>query len=591
MLSLVARAAGMRDLSTASFCAELGLSYKKLLVHDPAQISRLVELLGLDQETREEVQSWSLVPLPGVKTRFRNETYVSRTLMKPVVRGCPACLRDNVTNTSLPPAGQMVMQGQWQVKYVHKCLIHKKELVPLWEVRHPRHRFDHAARLKDLSDDILNGRLSQCDTPITDYDIWLDERLDYGKDSTWLANHDTEIAANFCTLLGVELKRVAATPKLKNTEASLVGFNVAKQGPEEILSTLKFLASAADGPQDRPKKAFGALYTWLSQYGIADHRWDAFRDLMREVILGTWAIPEGEVVLGNVLQARQLHSIDSAAREIGRSNKVTREILTHKKLISADDTRTDTRLTFDAKCAAPVLSMAKRLVMNKQMMKHLGATPSQFETLTKQRVLVPALPTTISKLHWDTADADALLKTLLANPMPVNFDDSTWVTFGVAAGRARVVLNQAIKAVDEGTLRVGTRAGKFGYAAIVVKQSEMDALRPEKPQYPTLVQFGLTVGLKEDGALQALFEAGKIQTTSYFNPETLKTGIYCNDEDQAAFHAQFTTLKLLSKLCQKDNRSLARELRSLGVTGVEIGNRVLTKVFWKKDIERVIRLD
>ena len=55
------------------------------------------------------------------QARFRNETYVSRALINPVIRGCPSCLRGDVTSELMPPQGQMAMQGHWQLRYVEVC--------------------------------------------------------------------------------------------------------------------------------------------------------------------------------------------------------------------------------------------------------------------------------------------------------------------------------------------------------------------------------------------------------------------------------------------------------------------------------------
>ena len=94
-----------------------GMSSKELISHDEKLVENVAELLGLQAHILEEVRSWSPQALPGVQTLFRGETYVSRDLISPTVRGCPSCLRGDVTSDQIQPEGQMVMQGHWQLRY------------------------------------------------------------------------------------------------------------------------------------------------------------------------------------------------------------------------------------------------------------------------------------------------------------------------------------------------------------------------------------------------------------------------------------------------------------------------------------------
>lgn len=94
----------------------------------------------------------------------------------------------------------------------------------------------------------------------------------------------------------------------------------------------------------------------------------------------------------------------------------------------------------------------------------------------------------------------------------------------------------------------------------------MEKLRGERPDLTTLGAFAREVGLHKKGAMTALFDAGHIRATELFNPATRRPGLYVTDLDIAAFHAKFTTLKLLSMRKKMDGRVLARRLRDAGVS-------------------------
>lgn len=541
------------------------MSSKELISHDEKLVENVAELLGLQAHILEEVRSWSPQALPGVQTLFRGETCVSRDLISPTVRGCPSCLRGDVTSDQIQPEGQMVMQGHWQLRYTEMCLHHSQPLVPLWKVANLWSRYDFATRLRKIADDIMSDRLYPPIQPISPYDFWLGERLSTGSDVTWLSTQATDTAATFCRLLGAELIRVMPDVESIEEPARAVGFDVARSGPEAIRQALRNLSSAASGPHDGTRVAFGHLYRWLAHDAADDPRCDAYRELLREVILETWAIPAGEVVLGKPLLARRLHSVASASEKIGRSKKVARQILENEGIIDSDDSRPDTRLTFDAIHAGPTLKKAQRLVMAKGMAKRLGASSGQFDVLVRQSVFTPALPVGVSKYHWDIADVDALLASLTANAALVDDDDRDWVPLGIAAGRARIDVSVAIDAVRTRQIAVGFRKGKIGYTAICVQQTELDELSLDRPDCTTLSEFGTEIGLQKSGAILALYEAGHMRATGLYNPKTRRTGLYVTDEDRQLFHARFTTLKLLSSVAEMGGHSLGRKLTAFGV--------------------------
>ena len=55
------------------------------------------------------------------------------------------------------------------------------------------------------------------------------------------------------------------------------------------------------------RRAFGHLYRWLAHDAASDQRCDPYRDLMREVILETFEVPAGEIILGKENTQRRLH--------------------------------------------------------------------------------------------------------------------------------------------------------------------------------------------------------------------------------------------------------------------------------------------
>ncbi|MFG6532990.1 TniQ family protein [Sulfitobacter sp. 1A16787] len=586
IVSFVSRAAGMRGLSLSGFCNELGLSIKKLIKLDDRQIEAIAEIFDLPDQALHELLSWSPQHTPGVQVCFRGEEFVSRALINPVVRGCPTCLREDLKSCHAAPQSKMVMRGDWQLRYVEVCLRHGQPLVPLWEIASPLARYDFATHLHSIAEDIVAGGFDRPCQPVTSYDQWLDDRLSSSTDPTWLATQPTDTAARFCQLLGAEMVQAMLNEPGGGLPARALGFDCARAGPDALTQILLELASKAEGTQFSPRRAFGRLYRWLAHDMANDTRCDPYRDILREVIFQTWAVPADEPILGKSLSTPRLYSVLTAADELGRSANTTRRMLEHLGVVDPEDNRPDARLTFDAKLAQPAFARARRLVVAKKMRQRLGVSLGQFEILVDKKVLEPAVPQSVSKLQWDIADADALLGGLTKDAVTVKGPEADWLPLGVAAGRARVDIAHAINAAREGVIKVAQKDGLVGYAAIYVRQSDMNKLREKRPDHRSLGAFAREIGLHNSGALTALFNAGHLRATELFNPLTHRNGLYVTDADIAAFHAKFTTPKLLSIRENMDSRLIARKLRNAGISRFAPDSQNFGPVYLVDDVQK-----
>ena len=587
----MSRAAGMRSLSLSGFCNELGLSLKKLIKFDDRQTKAIAKIFDLPGQEIQEMMSWTPQPTAGVQVCFRGEEFVSRALINPVVRGCPACLREDLKSCPAAPQSQMVMRGDWQVRYVEVCLRHGQPLVPLWKIASPLARYDFATHLHSIADEVMSGGLDRPRHQISSYDQWLDDRLSSGADPTWLATQPTDTAARFCQLLGGEMVRAKLGGTDDGRPARALGFDCARAGPDGLSQILLELASTAEGTQFSPKRAFGRLYRWLAHDMANDTRCDPYRDILREIIFQTWAVPADEPILGKSLSAPRLYSVLTAADELGRSAKTTRRMLEHFGIVDPEDNRPDARLTFLAKLAQPAFARARRLVVAKSMRQQLGVSVGQFEIFVDKKVLEPVVPQSVLKLQWDIADADALLGDLTKDAVAVKGTDADWLPLGVAAARARVDIAHAIGAAREGVIKVALKDGLVGYAAICVRQSDINKLQEKPPELRSLGAFAKEIGLHNSGALTALFNAGHIKATELFNPLTHRNGLYVSDADISAFHAKFTTPKLLSIREKMDSRLIARKLRNAGISRFAPGGRNFGPVYLADDVKKACSVD
>jgi hypothetical protein len=166
------------------------------------------------------------------------------------------------------------------------------------------------------------------------------------------------------------------------------GFDVARYGDFAIKDALDHVAAAAIGPLDEPKKAFGALYMGLREYANEDG-FAPYKAILRTCILDHWPIAPGEVVLGEVVSERRLHSLVTASKEIGVGAAVIEHFLVEAGALPEQDERPPNRQVFDAQKHAGLLAEIPTLVGPIAMREAMGATLKELIALEKEGVLVP----------------------------------------------------------------------------------------------------------------------------------------------------------------------------------------------------------
>ena len=225
---------------------------------------------ALDSEALQTLVSWTGKQVGDSRTECRGEIFPSKAVRNPVMRGCPVCLREDALNNRKNPAIVMVIRGDWLLREVGICCRHHSPLIPLWENIRPAERFDSAGHLRDLAPRIIAGEFDRPLRAPSAYDLWLDQRLETGEDSSWLAEHDLFVATTICGLLGGVLLRELTSeptePAERQSAAQAAGFEVLARGEAAFGAALKELADGTEGSQIAPQRAFGKLYDALSTY-------------------------------------------------------------------------------------------------------------------------------------------------------------------------------------------------------------------------------------------------------------------------------------------------------------------------------------
>jgi hypothetical protein len=120
----------MNGVSAKGFSKDMCFSLKRIILLESTAIERLADYGGLSAKQLQELIFWTGQSIGDVRMSFRGETFVSRALRNPVIRGCPICLREDAQAGGDKPLKFMAMGGDWQLREVNICVRHSHPLIP-----------------------------------------------------------------------------------------------------------------------------------------------------------------------------------------------------------------------------------------------------------------------------------------------------------------------------------------------------------------------------------------------------------------------------------------------------------------------------
>ncbi|WP_338092661.1 TniQ family protein [Salipiger mangrovisoli] len=586
--SFVSRIAALNGVGAAGFCADMGLSFSRII---EGKVEDLLGLATLCRIDADDLKSWSPLYLGNREHSFRGHRLHAKAIKESTVRGCPICLREDAETSTDAPERAMYVRGDWLFRPATLCLKHKHPLVPLWTQPNPIRRYDAAARMVDIAPGILAGSLDREHRDPNDYDHWIEARLLGKHTDSWLDQFELYAAAHFCELMGraIWALRIPKWKKFKSEHAWMafeMGFRFATLGEDSIRAALTELQVAIGAATDGPKKKFGALYDRLA-FDLAGEEYEPFRTLLRDHIAATWPLGPGDDLMGEPVLERRVHSVRTAARELGMDPRRLRKLLVEVGLVRPPETGQDDQWElFDALVAQPHLASLNTLVSAKDFQEALSMSRSQFELLRKEGFFPPAIHGDDHKPLWDVRAGHRYLEGLLAGAEPIYVPMHAWGDIPKTAQRLKVSPGTIVSLLERGKVqRVGRHMTRDGYEAILVTHDEIERLL-ERPNAPgiSIEVFARQTGLTPSAAMRIVRD-GHVPSTEGPHPKTSASQRFLAPCDITAFHMRFVTLRGLAVELGTSWQALRYKLADAGVRPFSPEGNVYGAIYERYSVE------
>ncbi|NVK47127.1 MAG: TniQ family protein [Rhodobacteraceae bacterium] len=586
--AFLSRVSAVCGSSAVDFGQDIGAPFPKILEGAPEALGVLVKVTGT---TRNQLEAWQPRRASASTPRRNLAGYIfpSRPLLTSHVRGCIACLKEDIEQSQLPAHRSMTYRADWLIPHVTLCLKHNQALVTLWVESKPTLRYDTAVRFRDIADEVQKTRPEGEQRTPTDFDLWFDGRLCGTKsDGLWIDQAPLHAASNFCCYLGYALLRLEGISPQQVADESewacyQMGFEVASLGEQEIFDAFQKLNRTAE-PRLGPRAVFPILYDRLTHDHGRDPDYAIFRSLLATHLQQTWPLGPGDELLGEPVTERRLHSVTTASVATGIDSPRLRKMLEAQDVI--DSTMPDAWAVFDAQQAEQILAPLVQFMTAKDFATAFDMSRSQFDLLVKAEILAPSLSDTNTKHVWDPREGQKFLDNILDGAETLQQAQHGWEHIAKCAARLKCGPGDIIRAIADGRVRrVGRNVQFEGYRSVHIYHEEVaQALGAGEPTAMSLQLFAKTIGLGQPVFLNRLVKNGHTPATQIQNPKTKALQRYITDEDARAFHAKLVTVRTLAKARGTTWQMLSARLRQAEITPFSPDGMDYGYVYLKEDV-------
>lgn len=535
LFSFIGRVAASRHGQAPQFVPAMGVKWRDVLALDPDALSMVFPWLGLDSTEQSEMLSWTPVGGGELRRELRGQLFVHRAVINPAVRGCMACLREDLLDeVAVPPQAKLALRGHWSVREIDVCVTHRAPLVTLWLEEDPNKRYDSALKFSDLLPDIQNPNQALKPIRLSGYDTWIDKRLATGEDATWLRSEQLYPAATFIQLVGAALLRNDQSERDIRAQRA-AGFSVVREGRSAIIARLVDLARGCVGPQ----QAYGKIYERFQRQYAADPDYDTFTEILREAIVRSWPVMSPKIILGTEVAPSETYT-DRALEAVPLRHRRFAEALFTQGAAGGD-------IEYDGAQVRRSLENAERYVVATLFYDRLGVDANEARALKKSGVIAPRIED--SHLHqvWSLEDADALLERLSA--LSIGEIDpnvhGNWRPIVPSAHSLGLQADPLFPEIYAGRIPLRSVEAGPGLKKFYADPAICKARRRSDLMGASI--FAREIGLRDTGGVIGLIIDGHTPAVSIREDKAGKVLCDLNTSDREAFRQKFVTQTTLAE--------------------------------------------
>lgn len=376
------------DGPVRGFLTDYGISFPKLKSGDPEATLRLANIVGVDPA---RLQANAITP-DGEEWGLRGERFRVHSLIRRYGHVCAECLLDDLQQRQHPDLARLRERLAWRFAVVTACPVHQVALTDAM--------IDRRVGIHDVLMPLLVDRWSEIETAAagaspripTPLQRYLLNRLEGRKGSAWLDSQPLDQAMWVCENLGAVLL-VGPRPGKRGIDndtldrARTIGFDVAAGGVADIREALARIQGRDDAQRGivGPQAVFGALFDWADQ---PRNRSKPFTKLLQDHIIETMPIGEGDLLFGEPVRQRRIHSLRSLSHATGIDPTRLRSVLRAAGVISTEQARREfNRCIFDAAEGAAVAGSLAASLTREQLAEELHITPTRAINLAKSGLI------------------------------------------------------------------------------------------------------------------------------------------------------------------------------------------------------------
>ena len=309
------------------------------------------------------------------------------------------------------------------------------------------------------------------------------------------------------------------------------------------------------------------------------------RTVISDFIKANFPLKAGDLVLGEVILERKLHSVSSMAKEIGFGvPRMTKLLRLHGVIGSDQAGLAPHNIVFDAVKGTEAVRESVTALPYRGAARYLGTGRHQVYMLAEANFIQPIESGPLGlRATFAPAMLDAFVARLLKGAQIVQRKATNHITIAQAARRATCTQADVAKLILDGELKwVGTLGQKRDYQSILVDLSEVQrAAHALDPETISLLQFAKRFGYKKEVA-HGLAKYGHINVVTHKRAGHQVSRVPLSEVE--AFRQRYISLSELGRVRRQHGLTVKKALDEKGIRPAFDPKKVFFYIYRREDI-------